>query len=129
MDSSPVFLPGYATLLPLSVHFPLFPQFQLQVLTKLQWLPASPAQLLLGDGELLRSQKGVLKELPALFCTHALKDRFPEDPIQPFLEQPEVCSPKAQGPSSAFSQACILQDHKLHQGMVTAAQARSEEVV
>jgi len=50
----------------------------------------------------LHSQKGVLKELPALFCTHALKDSFPGVPTQQFLEQPEVCSPKAQGPSSAF---------------------------
>ena len=71
------------------------------------------------------SQKGVLQELPALFCTHALKDRFPADPIQQFLEQPEVCSPKAQGPSSAFCQACILQDQKFHQDMVTTAQAAS----
>jgi len=39
-------------------------------------------------------------ELPALFCTHALKDGVPGDPTQQFLEQPEVCSPKAQGPNS-----------------------------
>jgi len=64
-------------------------------------LPASPAHLLLlGDGEPLNFQKGILKELPALFCTHALKDGFPGDPTQQFLEQPEVCSPKAQGPNS-----------------------------
>ena len=33
------------------------------------------------------SQKGVLKELPALFCAHALKDMFPGDPPQQFFEQ------------------------------------------
>jgi len=73
----------------------------------------------------LCSQKCILKELPALFCAHALKDRYPGDPTQQFLEQPEVFSPKAQGPSSAFCQAHILQDHKLHQGMITTAQAAS----
>ena len=35
----------------------------------------------------MHSQKGVLKELPALFCTHALKDSFPGDPTQQFLER------------------------------------------
>ena len=119
-------LPGYTTLLPLSVHFPLFSQFKLQVLAQPQWSPASPARLLLlGDGEPLYLQKGALEELPALFCTHAFKGSFPGDPTQQFLKQPEVCSPEAQGPSSAFSQAHILQGHKLHQGMVTAAQAAS----
>lgn len=44
----------------------------------------------------MRSQKGVLKELPALFCTRSLKDSFPGDPTQQFLEQLDVCSPKAQ---------------------------------
>src|SRR5699024_10306757 len=73
-------------LLPLSVHFPLFPQFKLQVLAQPQWSPASPSRLLLlGDGEPLRSQKGVLKELPALFCTNVLQDSFPRDPTQQFL--------------------------------------------
>ena len=43
----------------------------------------------------MRSQKGVLKKSPALFCTHALKDSFPGDPTQQFLEQLEVCSPKS----------------------------------
>ena len=71
------------------------------------------------------SQKGVLPELPALFCTRAHKDSFPGDLTRQFLEQQEVCSPEAQGPSSVFCQARILQDHKLHQGMVTAAQAAS----
>lgn len=71
----------------------------------------------MGDGEPLDFQKGVLKELRVLFCTHALKDSFPGDLTQQFLEQSQVCSPKAQGPSSAFSQARFLQDHKLHQGV------------
>ena len=70
----------------------------------------------------MHSQKGVLKELPALFFTHALKDSFPGDPTQQFLEQTEVPFPKAQRRDCAFCQARILQDHKLHQGMVTAAQ-------
>ena len=73
----------------------------------------------------MSSQKDVLKELPALFCTHALKDSFPGDPTQQFLEQLKVCSPKAQGPSSAFCQARILHDHTFYQGLVTAAQAAS----
>ena len=81
-------LPGYTTLLPPSMHFPLFSQFELQVLALPRRSPASPAELLLlGDGEPLHSQKGVLKELPALFCTHALKDSFPGDPTQQFLER------------------------------------------
>ena len=78
-----------------------------------------------GDEEPLRSQKGVHKMLPALFCTHALKDSFPGHPTQQFLKQMEFCSPKAQGPSSAFYEDSILQDHKLHQGRVTTAQAAS----
>src|SRR5699024_3309469 len=45
-------LPGYTTLLPPSMHFPLFSQFQLQVLALPRRSPASPAELLLrGDGE------------------------------------------------------------------------------
>ena len=125
MDNSPVFLPDYTTLFPLSVHFPLFPQFKLQVLAQPCQLPAPALLLLLVDGELLRSQNSVLKELPALLWSYALKDSFPGDPTQQFLEQLEVCSPEAQGPSSAFCQARILQDHKLHQDMVTTAQAAS----
>jgi len=86
--NSPVFLPGYTTLLPLPVQFRLFPQFKLQVLTQPQWSPASPAQLfLLVDGELLCSQEGGLKELPALFCTHAIKDCFPGDRTQQWDQQ------------------------------------------
>ena len=54
-----------------------------------------------------------------------MTDSFPGDPTQQFLEQPEVFSPKAQGPSSAFCQARVLPDHKLHKDMVTTAQAAS----
>ena len=73
----------------------------------------------------MHSQKGVLQELPALFCSYALKGIFPGDPTQQFLEQPEVHSPEVQDPESTFCQACIPPDHKLHQGMITAAQAAS----
>jgi len=118
LDSSPAFPSAYTTLLPLSVHYPLFSQFKLQELAQPRWSPASPARLLLlGDEELLRSQEGVLKKLPAFFCAHAIKDSFLGDPTQKFLEQLEFCSPKVQGPSSAFCHDCILQDQNLHQGM------------
>ncbi|SGA34005.1 Uncharacterised protein [Chlamydia abortus] len=72
----------------------------------------------------MSSQKAVPKELPALFCAHALKEPFPADPTQQFFKQP-FGSPEAQGPGSAFCQACIPPDHKPHQGMLTAAQAVS----
>jgi len=42
--------------------------------------------------------------------------------LEPSLFQEEI----AQGPDSAFYQAYILQDHKLHQCMVTTAQAASK---
>ena len=87
VDNIPIFFPGYTTLLPLPVPFPLFPQFKLQVLAHTCQSPTSSAQFLLpGDGKLLHSQKGVFKELPALFCAHTVKDSFPGDPTQQFLE-------------------------------------------
>ena len=55
------------------------------------------------DLEPLSSQKGVLKQLPGLFCAHALKDSFPGDPTQQFLEQPEFYSPKTQGLALLFA--------------------------
>ena len=73
----------------------------------------------------LALSEGWPKVLPALFCTHALKDTFPGDPTQQFLKQQEVCSPKAQAPSSALFQASIPPDLKVHQGMITAAQVAS----
>jgi len=42
--------------------------------------------------------------------------------LEPSLFQEEI----AQGPDSAFYQAYILQDHQLHQCMVTTAQAASK---
>ena len=100
-DNVPVFFPSYTTLLPLPVRFPLFHQFKLQVLAQPCQLPAPALLLLLVDGELLRSQNSVLKELPALLWSYALKDSFPGDPTQQFLEQPEARSPEVQGPDSA----------------------------
>ena len=50
VDNVPLFFPGHTTLLPLSVRFPLFPQFKLQVLAQPCRSAASPAPfLLLGD--------------------------------------------------------------------------------
>jgi len=64
-----------SSLLPLSVHFLLIPQFNQQVLAQTCWFPVSSASfLLLGDGELLFSQKGVLKELSILFCSFGRKN-------------------------------------------------------
>ena len=71
----------------------------------------------------MRLQKAVLTELPALFCSYALKKSFPGDPIQQLFKQLEFFSPEVQGSDSAFGQACIPQNHKLHQGMVITAQA------
>ena len=74
VNNVPVFFPGYTIRLPLPVHFPLFPQFKLQVLAQPCQLPISSAQfLLLGDGDLLCLKKGVLKEIPSLFCSYVLK--------------------------------------------------------
>ena len=63
-----------------------------------------------------------LKSCQLCSFAHALKDSFPGDPTQQFLEQTEVPFPKAQRRDCAFCQARILQDQKLHQGTVTAAQ-------
>lgn len=74
-----------SSLLPLSVHFLLIPQFNQQVLAQTCWFPVSSASfLLLGDGELLFSQKGVLKELSILFCSFVPKNT-PGDLIQFFF--------------------------------------------
>ena len=76
-------LPSHTSLLPLPVHLLLILQFYLQVLTQPCWFPASCASFLtLGDGELFYSQKGILKELPVVFCSHVPKDSFPGDLIQ-----------------------------------------------
>ena len=46
-DNNLVFLPGYTTLLPLSVHIPLFLQVKLQVLAQPRQWPTYSGQLLL----------------------------------------------------------------------------------
>lgn len=52
------------------------------------------------DGELLCSQKGVLKGLPALFHSYVPKDSFSGDLVQQFLTHLEVHSPEILGPDS-----------------------------
>ena len=49
------------------------------------FLPHLPDSLYLGDGELLYSQKGILKVLLTLFCSFVPKGSFPGDFIQQFL--------------------------------------------
>ena len=114
-----------SSLLPLSVHFLLIPQFNQQVLAQTCWFPVSSASfLLLGDGELLFSQKGVLKELSILFCSFVPKNT-PGDLIQFFFfffKQLEVHPPEVEHPDSTPYQVHIPQDHKLNQSMVITEQ-------
>jgi len=65
-----IFSPDHPSLLPLPVHFLPTLQFDHQVLAQPYGFPASSACFLnQGDGELLCSQKDILKVLPALFCS------------------------------------------------------------
>ena len=78
LNSISVFFSSHPPLLPLSVHFLLFPQFKLQVLAQPCQFPASSARfLILDDGELSSLQKIVLKEFPAWLCSFVLLDSFP----------------------------------------------------
>ena len=105
-NSIPMFFPGHPSLLPLLYISFLF-------LSPAGFLPPL---LMLGDRELLCSQKCVLKELSPLF--HSLvPDGFPGDPIQQFLKQTEVHFPDIQSSDSALCQAYIPRDYELKQGM------------
>jgi len=88
-------------------------------------LPLLPVYPVLGDREFLCSQKGIFKESPALLHSFVSKESFPGDLIQQFLKQPQVCSPKVQGPGSTLFQVHISQDHECNQGMVAAVEATS----
>ena len=126
LDRMPPFFSGDSSLFPLPVHALLFPQPDQQVLAKPGQFLASPACfLILRDGELLHSQKGILKEKLSLFHFFVSKVSFPGDLIQQFFKQPEVCSLKVQHPDFTLCQAPVLYDHKLNQGMVVVAQAAS----
>ena len=119
-----MFFPGYTTRLPLPVHCCTFSvSFSCRSFLSHAGCPSPLLHFFCWGTE--SSCAGVFKELPALFSSSALKDGFPGDPIQHFLEQLEFCSLEVQGPASAFCQACISPDGKLHQGMVTTAQAAS----
>jgi len=90
-----LFFPGHTFLLPLPVHFLLIPQYDQQVHAQPYQFPVSSAWfLMLGDGELLCFQKGVLKELTALLHSFVPRNSFPGHLIYQFLKQQEVSSPE-----------------------------------
>ena len=81
-DGIPVFLLGHTSLLSLPACF-LIPQFKQQAFVQPCWFPASSTSfLMLGNGNLLWSQKGVLKEMPDLFCSCVPKSSIPGDLTQ-----------------------------------------------
>jgi len=73
---------------------------------------------MLGEGEPLYSQIGVLKELPGLFCSY-----IPMAISWGIQSSHSLNSLKVtflvQGTESALCQASIPWDHELNQGMVT----------
>jgi len=68
----------------------------------------------------------VLKVLPALFCSPVREGHLPVGPIDSLLEELEVGFPKIQGPDLVLCLTRIPHDCRLHQCMVTAAQAASD---
>ena len=100
LDSISRFFSGHPSPLPplfLFLFFFFFTQPDQQVLAQPCWFPASSVSfLILGDGELLCSQRSILKVLPAWSCYFVPRDSFTGDLIQHFLKQPEAGSPEVQ---------------------------------
>ena len=62
-----------------------------------------------GNGELLCFQKGIIKVLPALFCSFAPKDHFPGDLIQQFFKKPEFILLKFRVLTPLFARLTFLE--------------------
>jgi len=105
----PVFFLGYTTLIPLPVHFPLFSQFKLQALAHPCRSSTFSSRFLLGDGEFLCSQKGVLKELTVLFCPMPLRTVSQEIPSSSYLRSWKSALLKFRVLTLVFARLAFLQ--------------------
>jgi len=107
------------------VHFLPTLQFDHQVIAQPFGFPASSACFLnQGDGELLCSQKGILKVLPTPFSYFVLNTQFARESHPHSLNNLKIAILKFR--FLTLCQVHVPRDHELNRGMAAAAKIASE---